>query len=59
MATVDATDAKLSAHEQVCAERYLVINARLKRLEGILIGACGIMLTGMAGTLFAMLTHLK
>ena len=59
MATVDATDAKLSAHEQVCAERYSVINARLKRLESILIGACGIMLTGMAGTLFAMLTHLK
>lgn len=59
MATIDATDAKLSAHEQVCAERYSVINARLKRLEGILIGACGIMLTGMAGTLFAMITHIK
>ena len=59
MATIDATDAKLSAHEQVCAERYAVINARLKRLEGILIGACGIMLTGMTGTLFAILTHLK
>jgi len=59
MTTIDATDAKLSAHEQVCAERYSVINARLKRLESILIGACGIMLTGMAGTLFAMLTHLK
>lgn len=59
MATVDATDAKLSAHEQVCAERYSVINARLKRLEGILIGACGIMLTGMAGTIFAMVTHIK
>jgi len=59
MATIDATDAKLSAHEQVCAERYSVINARLKRLESILIGACGIMLTGMAGTLFAMITHIK
>lgn len=59
MATIDATDAKLSAHEQVCAERYSVINARLKRLESILIGACGIMLTGMAGTLFAMITHVK
>jgi len=59
MSTVDATDAKLSAHEQVCAERYSVINARLKRLEGILIGACGIMMTGMAGTLFTMVTHFK
>ena len=59
MATIDATDAKLSAHEQVCAERYSVINARLKRLESILIGACGIMMTGMAGTIFAMITHVK
>jgi len=59
MSTIDATDAKLSAHEQVCAERYGVINARLKRLESILIGACGIMMTGMAGTLFAMVTHFK
>ena len=59
MATIDATDAKLSAHELVCAERYSVINARLKRLESILIGACGIMLTGMTGTIFAMLTHVK
>ena len=31
MTTIDATDAKLSAHELVCAERYSVINARLKR----------------------------
>ena len=59
MATIDATDAKLSAHELVCAERYDVINARLKRLESILIGACGIMMTGMAGTIFAMITHVK
>jgi hypothetical protein len=59
MATIDATDAKLSAHEQVCAERYSVINARLKRLEGILIGAVGVMLTGMSATIFAMVTHIK
>jgi len=59
MSTVDATDAKLSAHELVCAERYSVINDRLKRLEGIILGACGIMMTGMAGTLFAMVTHFK
>jgi hypothetical protein len=59
MATIDATDAKLSAHELVCAERYDVINARLKRLEGILISACGIMLSGMAATIFAMVTHIK
>ena len=33
--------AKLDTHEAVCAERYLGINARLKRLEMILIGAAG------------------
>jgi hypothetical protein len=59
MATIDATDARLSSHELVCAERYSVINARLKRLEGILIGAVGVMLTGMSATIFAMVTHIK
>jgi hypothetical protein len=28
-------------HEAVCAERYAGINARLKRLETILIGSAG------------------
>jgi hypothetical protein len=33
--------ADLTTHEAVCAERYLGINARLKRLEMILLGAAG------------------
>ena len=41
MATIDKTEAALSAHEAVCAERYTGINARLKRLEQILIGSAG------------------
>ena len=53
MATVDATDARLSTHEEVCAIRYEQINARLKRIEGILIKTAGIMLVSMAGTIFA------
>lgn len=53
MATVDATDARLSTHEAVCAERYEQINARLKRIEGILMKTAGIMLVSMAGTIFA------
>lgn len=52
MTEIDATEARLSAHELVCAERYNVINARLKRLEQILISTCGILITGMAGALF-------
>ena len=47
MTTVDATEARISSHEEICALRYEIINARLKRLESILITACGVLLTGM------------
>jgi len=53
MATVDATDARLSTHEEVCALRYEQINARLKRIETILMKTVGVMLVSMAGTIFA------
>jgi len=38
---VTEVEARLATHEQVCAERYSGINARLKRLETILIGSAG------------------
>jgi len=57
MSTVDATDARLSSHEEVCALRYEVINSRLKRLESILITACGVLLTSMGGMVFTFITH--
>ena len=53
MATIDATDARLTTHEEICALRYDQINARLKRIEGIMIKTAGIMLVSMAGTIFA------
>lgn len=53
MNQVDATDARLSTHEEVCAIRYEQINARLKRIEGIMIKTAGLMLISMAGTIFA------
>lgn len=59
MATIDATDARLSTHEEVCALRYQVINARLKRMETIMIGSAGAMILSMAGAVFALLTHMK
>jgi hypothetical protein len=55
MATIDATDARLSTHEELCALRYDQINARLKRLEGILIKTAGIMLCSMAGILWSII----
>ena len=41
MATNHELEVQLTSHEAVCAERYLGINARLKRLEQILIGSAG------------------
>ena len=34
-------NARIDTHEQVCAVRYSGIDARLKRLEGILIAVAG------------------
>lgn len=57
MATISETEARLNSHEQVCAFRYEQINARLKRLEGIILKACGVMLISMAGIIYASLAH--
>ena len=57
MTTIDATDARLTTHEEVCAMRYEQINARLKRLEGILLKASGSMLLGMAGVIATFIFH--
>lgn len=53
------TEARLNSHEAVCAERYDQINARLKRIERIIMNAAGAMLLSMAGIVFAFLTHAK
>jgi hypothetical protein len=47
--TADKVAAQLDTHEAVCAERYLGINARLKRLEGILIACAGTMIVLLLG----------
>lgn len=55
MTTIDETEARLNSHEAVCALRYEQINARLKRLEGILLKAVGVMLVAMSGVIWASL----
>jgi len=35
------TESRLNTHEELCALRYEQINARLKRLEQILLGTAG------------------
>jgi len=60
MTTVDATDARLNTHEEICAFRYEQINARLKRLEAIIIKAFGIMTVAMAGVIWSTIApHIK
>ena len=57
MATIDSTDARLNSHEAVCAERYEQINARLKRIESIIMKASAVMLMSMTGVIFTFLLH--
>jgi hypothetical protein len=59
MTTVDATDARLSTHEEICALRYDQINARLKRIEGIIIKSAGVMLFSMTGVIFSAVWMVK
>ena len=48
MTTANEVGSKLSTHEAVCAERYASINARLRRLEGILLAGAGMIITSLA-----------
>jgi hypothetical protein len=59
MTTINATDARLSTHEEVCAIRYEQINARLKRIENIMIKTAGLMIVAMAGTIFSAVWIIK
>ena len=50
------TEARLNSHEAVCAERYAQINARLKRIENILMRVAGVMIISMGGVVWASMT---
>lgn len=43
---------RLSTHEEICALRYEQINARLKRLEQILLGAFGTVIILLLNNMF-------
>lgn len=49
MTTANEVEAKLMTHEQVCAVRYEGINARLKRLETILISSAAFIIALLLG----------
>ncbi len=56
MATINEVESRVNSHEEICAFRYEQINARLKRLEQVLIKACGALLVMMAGMIFTFLS---
>jgi len=57
MANISETEARLNSHEEVCALRYEAINARLKRLEGIMLKTAGVLLVGMGGIIWSTIHH--
>lgn len=44
---IDETRANLEKHEAICELRYDSINARLKRIETILIGTAGFIIAAL------------
>ena len=54
---MNEADARLNSHEAVCALRYEQINARLKRLEQVIIKASGALIVMMAGILATAVFH--
>jgi hypothetical protein len=54
MNTIDKTEARLDTHEQVCTLRYEGLCARLKRIEGIGVGACGTIIVMLIGIILRM-----
>jgi hypothetical protein len=49
MGNISEVEARLMSHEHVCAVRYEGINARLKRLEQILLGSAGAIILLLLG----------
>lgn len=52
----DDLDKRLSVHEAVCAERYMILLGRMGRIEKIIIAVSGTLMVGMAGLLAKILT---
>lgn len=49
---IQDVDHRLSTHEEICALRYEQINARLKRLEQILLAAFGTVIVLLLNNMF-------
>ena len=50
--TVAQVNAKIESHEAVCAERWLEVINRVKRLEHFIVATLITLVVGMAGKIF-------
>jgi hypothetical protein len=50
--TIAKVDAKIEKHEAVCAERWLEVINRVKRLEHFIVATLITLVVGMAGIIF-------
>ena len=50
---MDDTQAQLNSHVDVCTLRYEMLCARIKRLENIMLGVSGVMITSCRDDGFA------
>jgi hypothetical protein len=48
MTELHDVEARISIHEAVCVERYVAINAQLRRIEMILFSTAGALILGLA-----------
>lgn len=56
MAQISETEARLNSHEEVCKIRYEAINARLKRIEQILMASAAFIIATL-GAIVLKLPH--
>lgn len=52
---VTETEARLMAHEAVCAERYKEIGQKISGLETVILTTAGVLICSMAGLLVTLL----
>jgi hypothetical protein len=57
MLELNEVDTRLSVHEAICAERYIGINAQLRRIEMVLLSTAGALILGLAAVAWSMVAH--
>lgn len=45
------------SHDRVCAQQWRANNARLRRIEALVMGTCGAVITALCGAVWYFITH--